>query len=108
MNKLRTAVIGTGHLGKLHTKMLLQIPNSELVGIYDSNPKQLNNASQEYGVKAFSNVDDLLGSVDAVSIAATTSAHYELAKKCFEKNIHVFIEKPITATIPKAEEIVKI
>jgi predicted dehydrogenase len=108
MNKLRTAVIGTGHLGKLHTKMLLQIPNSELVGIYDSNPEQLKSASQEYGVKAFSNVDELLGSVDAVSIAATTSAHYELAIKCFEKNIHVFIEKPITATIPQAEELVKI
>ncbi|MGA7839141.1 MAG: Gfo/Idh/MocA family oxidoreductase [Ignavibacteriaceae bacterium] len=108
MDKLRIAVVGTGHLGKLHTKMLSQISTSELVGIYDSNQEQLKNASNEYRVKAFTNLDELLDSVDAVSIAATTSAHYELAKKCFEKNIHVFIEKPITATIPQAEELVKI
>lgn len=108
MKKLRTAVIGTGHLGKLHTKMLTQISGSEFKGIYDNNPEQLKIASNEYRVKAFSSLDEMLGAVDAVSIAATTSAHYEIAKKCFEKNIHVFIEKPITATISQAEELVKI
>lgn len=108
MNKLKIGVIGTGHLGKLHTKMLSQIPGCNFVGIYDSNAEQAKIVSSEFRVKAFSKIEDLLNSVEAVSIAATTSAHYELAKKCFEKNIHVFIEKPITATIDQAEEIVKI
>ena len=108
MDKLKVGVIGTGHLGKLHTKMLTQISTSNFVGIYDSNPEQAKIASGEFRVKAFSNIDDLLNSVQAVSIAATTSAHYELAKKCFEKNIHVFVEKPITATIEQAEELIKI
>jgi predicted dehydrogenase len=108
MKKVRVGVLGTGHLGKLHTKMLSQIPACNFVGIYDSNAEQVKIAANEYRVKPFAKIDELLNSVDAVSIAATTSAHYELAKKCFEKNIHVFVEKPITATIEQAEEIVKI
>ena len=108
MNKLKIGVIGTGHLGKLHTKMLNQISTCSLAGVYDSNPEEARMTSNEFRVKAFSNIDELLDSVQAVSIAATTSAHYELAKKCFERNIHVFVEKPITATIEQAEELVKI
>ena len=108
MNKLKIGVIGTGHLGKLHTKMLSQISTSDLVGIYDSNTDQAKITSNEFRVKAFSSIDELLTSVQAVSIAATTSAHYEIAEKCFEKNINVFVEKPITATIEQAEELVKI
>ena len=108
MNKLNIGVIGTGHLGKLHTKMLNQIPTSNVAGIYDSDPEQAKITSNEFRVKSFSNIDELLDSVQAVSIAATTSAHYGLAKKCFERNIHVFVEKPITATIEQGEELVKI
>ncbi len=108
MSKIKVGVIGTGHLGKLHTKMFKQISNCELVGIYDSNPDQAKVVSDELEVKAFSSLDFLLSQVEAVSIAATTSAHYELAKKCFEANVHVFIEKPITATIEEGEELVKI
>jgi len=108
MEKLKIGVIGTGHLGKLHTKMFTEIENCELVSIYDSNSEQAINVSEEFKVAASNSIDELLDKVDAVSIAAITSAHYEIAKKCFEKNIHVFVEKPITATIPQAEELVKI
>ena len=108
MEKLKIGVIGTGHLGKLHTKMFTEIENCELVGIFDSNSEQAKNVSEEYKVSAANSVEELLGKVDAVSVAAITSAHYEIAKKCFEQGIHVFVEKPITATIPQAEELVKI
>ncbi len=108
MDKLKVGVIGAGHLGRLHTKMLCHISKCDFAGIYDTNSEQAKIVSGEFKVKSFSNPDELLNSVEAVSIAATTSAHYELAKKCFEKNIHVFIEKPITASIAQAEEIVKI
>ncbi len=108
MNKLKIGVIGTGHLGKLHIKMFKQIEKCELVGIYDSNENQLKHAVEEYDVKSFDNIEKLLNEIDAVSIAATTSAHYDLAKTCLTAGKHVFIEKPITATIPQAEEIVKL
>ena len=108
MNKIKVGVIGTGHLGKLHAKMFGLINNCELVGIYDSNPDQAKVVSEEFGIKSFSTLDELLTETQAVSIAATTTAHFELAKKCFEKDIHVFIEKPITANIGEAEDLVEL
>lgn len=108
MNKLKVGVIGTGHLGKLHIKMFKSIDNCELVGVYDSNPEQAKVISEEFNVRNTPSLQELLKQVDSVSIAATTSAHYELAKKCFEAGVHVFIEKPITATIKEAEELVEI
>ena len=89
MEKLSVGVIGVGHLGKLHSKMFSQIDNCEFVGVFDSNPEQAKLVAVEFGVKQFDSIDELLSKVKAVSIAATTSAHYDLAKNCFEKNIHV-------------------
>jgi predicted dehydrogenase len=107
MEKLRVAVIGVGHLGKLHTKMFKSIEDCELTGIYDLNEIQANAAGKEFGVNIFKNEDEILNSADAVSIAVTTSAHFEVAKKFLSNGIHCFIEKPITATIEEAEELVK-
>ncbi len=108
MSKIKVGVIGTGHLGKLHTKMFKSINNCDLIGVHDANPEQAKAVSEEFGVVGFNSLEDLLSKVDAVSIAATTTAHHELAKKCFEKGVHVFIEKPITATIKEAEELVEL
>ena len=99
MEKLSVGVIGVGHLGKLHTKMFKQIENCDLIGIYDSNNEQAKLVAEEFNVPVFKTIEELLAKVSAVSIATTTTAHHEIAKKCFAKNIHVFIEKPITATI---------
>jgi predicted dehydrogenase len=106
MEELKVGVIGTGHLGKLHTKIFKSVKNCELVGIYDSNSRQVKSVSEEFDIPASESLEGLLEKVDAVSIAATTSAHFEIAKKCFEKDVHVFIEKPITTTIGEAEELV--
>jgi Predicted dehydrogenases and related proteins len=107
MEKLKIGVVGTGHLGKLHTKMLQQISKCELIGIYDSNPDQLAHVSKEYNVRAFGSISEMLDNVDAVSIAVTTSAHFQVAEKCLENNKHVFIEKPITSLISEGEKLVK-
>ena len=107
MTKLKIGVIGTGHLGKLHTKMFQQIPNCELVGIYDSNPDNLSHVSKEFNVTPFTNINELLNQVDAVSIAVTTSAHFLVAEQCLAANKHIFIEKPITSRIPEGEQLVK-
>ncbi len=108
MDKLSIGVIGVGHLGKLHSKMFKEISNCDFVGVFDANPEQAKLVADEFGVKFFNSIDELLSNVKAVSIAATTTAHYEVAKECFEKNIHVFVEKPITAAIEEGEELVKL
>ncbi len=108
MEKLSIGVIGVGHLGKLHTKMFKQIENCELAGVFDANPEQAKAVSQEFGIPAFNSIEELLSKVKAVSIAAVTSAHHEIAKKCLQNNVHVFVEKPITTTIEQAEELVEI
>ncbi|MFO7524092.1 MAG: Gfo/Idh/MocA family oxidoreductase [Ignavibacteriaceae bacterium] len=108
MQKLTVGVIGTGHLGALHTKMFKQINNCVLVGIYDADPEQAKTVASSLNVTSFSNKEFLLSKVEAVSIAASTSAHYEIAKDCLEAGLHVFIEKPITATIDEGEKLVKL
>jgi len=108
MNKLNVGVIGTGHLGKLHIKMFRDIENCNLIGIHDSNTEQVKLAADKFSVKVFESLESLLDSVNAVSIAATTSAHYKLAKECLKAGKHLFIEKPITVTIQEAEEIVEL
>ena len=108
IKKLDIGVVGTGHLGKLHTKMFKEIENCNLVGINDSNIEQAKVVGKEFDVNVFESINDLLNQVDAVSIAATTIAHYDLAKMCLNAGKHIFIEKPITATIPQAEEIVEL
>ena len=81
--------------------MFNEINNCEFVGVFDANPEQAKLVASEFGVKSFNSIDELLANVKAVSIAATTIAHYEVAKQCFEKNIHVFVEKPITYLKPR-------
>ncbi|OGU62858.1 MAG: oxidoreductase [Ignavibacteria bacterium RBG_13_36_8] len=108
MNTLKIGVIGIGHLGKLHTKLLREVNNCELTGIFDTDIGKAKSAGKEFSVNVFDDLDGLLGAVDAVSIAATTSAHYELVKKAFELGKRVFVEKPITAAIHEAEELVEL
>ncbi len=108
MKKLKVGVIGTGHLGKIHTKLLREIDTCDLIGIHDIDPQKLQEVSGEFDLRAFNSLDDLLSEVEAVSIVATTSAHYGLVNKAFDAGVNVMVEKPITATIEEAEEIVKI
>jgi predicted dehydrogenase len=108
MKKLKIGIIGTGHLGKLHTRMFKEIENCNPIGINDTDLVKAESVAKEFDVDVFNSLNNLLEKVDAVSIAATTSAHYDLAKKCLDAGKHIFIEKPITATIPEAEGIVEL
>lgn len=106
--KLKIGVIGAGHLGTLHAKMIALIDAAELIGVYDLNLQSAKKCAEEINAKTFSNLDELIRNCDAVSIATTTKSHHEIAKKCLENNLHLFIEKPITATIAEAEELIAI
>ncbi|MBK7981748.1 MAG: Gfo/Idh/MocA family oxidoreductase [Ignavibacteriae bacterium] len=108
MKSLKVGILGTGHLGKIHTKLIKEVPRAELIGVYDLNYETAKAVANDNKTNCFNNLNEFLSSIDAVSIVATTSAHYELIKNAFEKNVHVFVEKPITSTIPQAEEVVKI
>jgi predicted dehydrogenase len=108
MNKLKIGIIGVGHLGKLHAKMFSEIKNSELVGIFDIDAENSKAAGDEFGLRVFESEESLLDKIDAASVAVTTSAHYEVAKRCLERGVHVFLEKPITSTISEAETLVKL
>ncbi len=106
--RIKVGVIGTGHLGKIHTKLFKEIENCELVGIYDQDFERAKQVGEEFKVNAFDDLGKLLDEVDAVDIVATTSAHFDLVKQAFAKNKHVFVEKPITTQIWEAEELIKI
>jgi len=105
--KLRVGVIGTGHLGALHTKMFAQIESAELVGVFDIDKTKAGQVAAENGTKAYTSVDDLLADVQAVSIATVTKAHHDVARLAIERGLHTFIEKPIAETIEQARELVQ-
>ncbi|AFY01181.1 Gfo/Idh/MocA family protein [Bdellovibrio bacteriovorus] len=103
--KLRGAVVGVGYLGNFHAQKYKNNPNVELVGVCDHFPAQADKIAAQLGVKSFHKPQDLIGEVDLVTIAASTMSHFELAKMFLENGIHVNVEKPITATVPQAEEL---
>ena len=106
MEKIKVGVVGTGHLGNLHAKMYSQIATAELVGVYDADAAKAERVAAEHGTKAFGDLGKLLESIQAVNIATTTTAHYDIARQSLERGIHTFIEKPITETIDQAKSLV--
>lgn len=104
--KLNFGLVGVGHLGTFHLKLLKEIENINFVGFYELDKEKASNIESEYAVKSYSNYDSLLNDVEALSIVIPTNLHYEIAKKALEKGKHIFIEKPITETIAHAKELI--
>lgn len=102
---LKIAVIGVGHLGKIHVKCIKQIPEYELVGIYDIQTAQAQKVSEEFGIKLFLSMEELIAAVDVVDIVTPTVSHFEVASKCIREGKHVFIEKPVTNTLQEAKKL---
>lgn len=103
---LKLGVAGVGHLGRIHAGKFGSISRCRLVGCFDLRWERCQEVAAELGVAAFNDYEALLAEVDAVDIAATTTAHYALAKAALEAGKHVFIEKPITSELWQAEELV--
>ena len=106
-NMLKIGVFGAGHLGKIHISCWKNIHNIELVGFYDTDPENAKSVTETYGVPYFSDSDKLLAACDAIDIVTPTLNHHASAMKALKAGRHVFIEKPITATLPEAEEILR-
>jgi predicted dehydrogenase len=103
---LRTAVIGVGYLGRFHAQKYQQLPNSQLIGVVDANIETARRVAAELGVEAFADFKELLGRVDAVSVAVPTPMHFEVATAFLEQGVHVLVEKPITTTVGEAQSLV--
>ena len=102
---LKAGVLGAGHLGKIHLKLLELSDKYELVGFYDPSLENSKNVSDEFGYYRFNSVEELIDAVDVVDIVTPTLSHFDCAKKTIEKGCHIFIEKPITNTVIEAEAI---
>lgn len=108
MNKIRCAVIGVGYLGKFHADKYAALENAQLVAVSDADPERCREIAQLHNVAAITDYKELLGKVDAVSIAVPTSKHHTVAKFFLENKIQVLLEKPITTTVAEAEELIKL
>lgn len=105
---LRCAVVGTGHLGRFHAQKYAQIKDIDFVGVCDANADSAKKVGEELNVPYFTDANQLIGKVDAVTVAASTRAHYALVKLFLENGIHVHVEKPITVTSKEGEELCRL
>ena len=106
---LKIGVFGVGHLGRIHLKCLLGLPQMyELVGFYDTNAEAGRKISQETGVPFFENRELLLQAADIIDIVTPTTTHFELAQECMRAGKHIFVEKPITQTVSQGLELCRL
>lgn len=105
---MRIGVAGAGHLGKIHLRCIQQISEYELVGFYDTNPDTREMVTTEFGVQAFDDYTSLVASCDILDIVTPTGTHYALASEALIAGKHVFIEKPVCATMLEARELLQL
>jgi len=105
---LKAGVLGAGHLGKIHLKLINQSDKYELTGFYDPIKENAEKVEKEFGYKSFDSIQELIDAVDVVDIVTPTLSHFDCAKEAIEKGKHVFIEKPITKTVEEAEILIEL
>jgi predicted dehydrogenase len=103
---LKVGVLGAGHLGKIHLRLLNQSEEYELVGFYDPFEDNAKKVAAEFGYRKFDTIADLIAAVDVVDIVTPTLSHHDCAVEVIKAGKHVFIEKPISNTVTEAEEII--
>lgn len=103
---LKVGVLGAGHLGKIHLKLLKQSEKYDLIGFYDPNVQNAEKISEEFGYRKFTTLEELIDAVDVVDVVTPTLSHFQVAKKTITSGKHLFIEKPITNTFEEAQELI--
>jgi len=106
--QIKTAVIGVGHLGGFHVRQLKELPEANLVGIFDTDAERLAAVSAEQGVSAFNSFEEAVSAAEAVSVVVPTARHFEVASRALDAGCHVFIEKPITSTLEEADKLLRL
>lgn len=105
---MNIGIVGLGHLGKIHLKLLAEIPDFKITAIYDLNTELTTELASLYQTKACLSYEELLDSCDAVSIVTSTPTHFELAAKAIKKGRHVFLEKPATDNLETTRQLLSL
>jgi predicted dehydrogenase len=99
------AVIGVGSLGQHHARILAAMPHADLVGVVDIKPDRAREVAAQYGTTPYSNASELVGRIDAVSIATPTLSHVAVALPFVASGAAVLVEKPLAATVEDADRL---
>ncbi|MFN0276484.1 MAG: Gfo/Idh/MocA family protein [Chitinophagales bacterium] len=105
---IKIGLLGVGHLGKIHLKLLQEIPQFQLIGFYDPDEVAAAYAEKTYAVKRFTSLQQLIDVSDAIDIVTPTLSHYDCARKALKKSKHIFIEKPVANSVREAKEIMNL
>lgn len=105
---IKAGLVGAGHLGKIHLKLLHQSEKYELVGFYDADKENAKKLEAEFGYKFYENLGELLEQTEVLDIVTPTFYHYDYAKIAIDKGLHFFIEKPVMQTLEQAQEVIKL
>jgi predicted dehydrogenase len=108
MSRLRLGVIGVGHLGKEHARILSGLPDVELVGVADVNLESARAVAERCGTRAFSDYRPLLGGIDAAVLAVPTVLHHAVAREVLAAGVALLVEKPLASTAEQAAELVSV
>jgi len=108
MSQINTAVIGVGHMGRNHARILSQLPDVRLVAVVDSDEKAAKKIARKCRADYVADYADIADAIDAACIAVPTVAHYRVAKDLLQRGVHTLIEKPMTRDVAEAEELVAI
>jgi predicted dehydrogenase len=106
MMPLRVAVVGVGHLGKHHARILASLPDVELVAVADTNRARAEEIAAAHRTRALFEARDLAGQVDAVTVAVPTELHLEVARPFLQAGIPVLVEKPMARSLAEADEMI--
>src|SRR4051812_34591648 len=108
MPRLRMAVIGVGHLGQHHARILAGMPDVNLVGVVDNNPQQAAAIAAKLGTHPYDDYEPLLSQVDAVSVVTPTLYHHNVAAAFLRNSVPVLVEKPVCRTVAEADDLIRL
>jgi len=105
---VRVGVVGVGALGQHHARVYAQLPGARLAGVYDVDPSRAAEVATRHGIPAFARLRELIGEADAISVAVPTVDHHRVARELLEAGKDVLVEKPMTARLDEAEDLVRL
>lgn len=106
---LKIGVLGAGHLGKIHIRLIKELKEEfELVGFYDPSDENANSVIEQFEIKRYDSLEELIEDVDCVDIVTPTLAHFDCASVAIRRSKHVFIEKPVTETVEEAKTLMNL
>ena len=108
MSKLRAAVVGVGYLGRFHAQKYHGHPDVDLVGVVDPDAERAAEVAAECSTTAFSDLSEVLGSVDILSIVVPTQYHFDIARQSLQADCHILLEKPVTQTVEEADQLIEL